>query len=209
MDAILEQPLAQRRLINQAARLRLYLRKAGREPGVYGSERYTRIQDIIRRHDDRIDRRQWTYARLLAGKPIVTTAQVAGWVRSKTGIPAPSAAPAAAPAAAAPAAAAPVGAVSDPVLDKVTEIVSEMTGYSADLLDPDLDLEADLGVDTVKQAEVFAAVRDAYLAAGPKGQARRVIAKSPVTGQSYTMNCLPEEEIVVCRGGNGAVVHIY
>ena len=34
-----------------------------------------------------------------------------------------------------------------------------MTGYPADLLDPDLDLEADLGVDTVKQAEVFAAVR--------------------------------------------------
>ncbi len=26
----------------------------------------------------------------------------------------------------------------------------------------DLDLEADLGVDTVKQAEVFAAVREAY-----------------------------------------------
>jgi NAD(P)-dependent dehydrogenase (short-subunit alcohol dehydrogenase family) len=34
-----------------------------------------------------------------------------------------------------------------------------MTGYPADLLDPELDLEADLGVDTVKQAEVFAAVR--------------------------------------------------
>ena len=32
----------------------------------------------------------------------------------------------------------------------------------ADLLDPDLDLEADLGVDTVKQAEVFAAVRAEY-----------------------------------------------
>jgi hypothetical protein len=29
-------------------------------------------------------------------------------------------------------------------------------------LDPDLDLEADLGVDTVKQAEVFAAVREHY-----------------------------------------------
>ncbi len=38
-------------------------------------------------------------------------------------------------------------------------IVSEMTGYPPDLLDLDLDLEADLGVDTVKQAEVFAAVR--------------------------------------------------
>ena len=47
----------------------------------------------------------------------------------------------------------------DPILDAVTGIVAEMTGYPADLLDPDLDLEADLGVDTVKQAEVFAAVR--------------------------------------------------
>ncbi len=37
-----------------------------------------------------------------------------------------------------------------------------MTGYPADLLEPDLDLEADLGVDTVKQAEVFAAVREHY-----------------------------------------------
>ena len=34
-----------------------------------------------------------------------------------------------------------------------------MTGYPPELLDTDLDLEADLGVDTVKQAEVFAAVR--------------------------------------------------
>jgi acyl transferase domain-containing protein len=55
--------------------------------------------------------------------------------------------------------AAPVG---DDVLDEVTSIVAEMTGYPSDLLDPDLDLEADLGVDTVKQAEVFAAVREHY-----------------------------------------------
>ena len=39
---------------------------------------------------------------------------------------------------------------------------AEMTGYPPELLDPDLDLEADLGVDTVKQAEVFAAVREEY-----------------------------------------------
>ena len=31
-----------------------------------------------------------------------------------------------------------------------------------DLLDMDLDLEADLGIDTVKQAEVFATIREAY-----------------------------------------------
>ena len=41
-------------------------------------------------------------------------------------------------------------------------IVAEQTGYPADLLDMDLDLEADLGIDTVKQAEVFATIREAY-----------------------------------------------
>ena len=41
-------------------------------------------------------------------------------------------------------------------------IVAEQTGYPPDLLDLDLDLEADLGIDTVKQAEVFAAIREAY-----------------------------------------------
>ena len=41
-------------------------------------------------------------------------------------------------------------------------LVAEQTGYPEDLLDMDLDLEADLGIDTVKQAEVFAAIREAY-----------------------------------------------
>ena len=41
-------------------------------------------------------------------------------------------------------------------------IVSEQTGYPTDMLDLDADLEADLGVDTVKQAETFAAIRDQY-----------------------------------------------
>ncbi|MEP7161540.1 MAG: beta-ketoacyl synthase N-terminal-like domain-containing protein, partial [Dermatophilaceae bacterium] len=53
----------------------------------------------------------------------------------------------------------PASLPADEILAKVTGIVAEMTGYPTDLLDPDLDLEADLGVDTVKQAEVFAAVR--------------------------------------------------
>ena len=44
----------------------------------------------------------------------------------------------------------------------MVSIVSEMTGYPPELLDLDLDLEADLGVDTVKQAEVFAAVRERF-----------------------------------------------
>ncbi len=45
---------------------------------------------------------------------------------------------------------------------KVLAIVAEKTGYPEDMLEMDLDLEADLGVDTVKQAETFAAVREAY-----------------------------------------------
>ena len=42
------------------------------------------------------------------------------------------------------------------------EIVAEKTGYPKDMLDLDLDLEADLGIDTVKQAEMFAAIRATY-----------------------------------------------
>lgn len=50
----------------------------------------------------------------------------------------------------------------DEIKQNVLAMVSEKTGYPVDMLDPDLDLEADLGVDTVKQAEVFAAVRERY-----------------------------------------------
>ncbi len=50
----------------------------------------------------------------------------------------------------------------DPVKERVLAMVAEKTGYPVDMLDLDLDLEADLGVDTVKQAEVFAAIREIY-----------------------------------------------
>ena len=62
---------------------------------------------------------------------------------------------------AAPAAVAEV-ATDDAIQEKVLEIVAEKTGYPKEMLDLDLDLEADLGIDTVKQAEMFAAVRAAY-----------------------------------------------
>ncbi len=50
----------------------------------------------------------------------------------------------------------------DSVKDRVLALVAEKTGYPIDMLDLDLDMEADLGVDTVKQAEVFASIRQAY-----------------------------------------------
>ena len=51
---------------------------------------------------------------------------------------------------------------SDAVMDQVLNIIADQTGYPVDMLEPDLDLEADLGIDTVKQAETFVAIRQAF-----------------------------------------------
>ncbi len=50
----------------------------------------------------------------------------------------------------------------DPVRAYCVNLLSEKTGYPAEMLDLDLDLEADLGIDTVKQAELFAELREHY-----------------------------------------------
>ena len=48
------------------------------------------------------------------------------------------------------------------IQEKILDIVSNKTGYPKDMLDLDLDLEADLGIDTVKQAETFSEIRAAF-----------------------------------------------
>ena len=74
----------------------------------------------------------------------------------------PKSAPPAAPAVAAPVSEpAPVDS-GDVVVAQVLDIVSAETGYPPDMLDPDLDMEAALGIDTVKQAETFAAIRESF-----------------------------------------------
>ncbi len=88
-----------------------------------------------------------------------TLGHVIGFVRTmRPDLGAPTAAPVAATPAAAPA----IAPDGDPVASQVLVIVADKTGYPSDMLDLDLDLEADLGVDTVKQAETFAAVRAAF-----------------------------------------------
>ena len=62
----------------------------------------------------------------------------------------------------APAVASPADGAGDSVKERILELMVEKTGYPKDMLDLDLDLEADLGVDTVKQAEMFAAIREIY-----------------------------------------------
>ncbi|RSD07361.1 type I polyketide synthase [Amycolatopsis eburnea] len=40
------------------------------------------------------------------------------------------------------------------VLETVVEVIGERTGYPVDMIEPDLDLEADLSVDSIKRAEI-------------------------------------------------------
>jgi len=79
-----------------------------------------------------------------AAAPIAATAQPA--------VAAPS--PVAAPAAEAPAAEAKPALSGEELLKAVQAIVSERTGYPVEMLDPDLDLEADLSIDSIKRIEI-------------------------------------------------------
>ncbi|CAH9051649.1 hypothetical protein PSECIP111951_00438 [Pseudoalteromonas holothuriae] len=80
---------------------------------------------------------------------------------------------AAAPVAAAPAEVAPVSEAGqidleqrsyfesldiDIICNMLVEIVSDKTGYPTDMIDPDMDLESDLGIDSIKRIEIFAAL---------------------------------------------------
>ncbi|UIX30800.1 type I polyketide synthase [Streptomyces sp. GQFP] len=78
-----------------------------------------------------------------------TAAAVTAWLAARlttTAVTAPILA--AAPVSAA------VGFSEADVLGVVLEIISERTGYPVDMIEPDLDLEADLGIDSIKRAEI-------------------------------------------------------
>ncbi len=51
---------------------------------------------------------------------------------------------------------------AEQISDKVKGYISEKTGYPLELLEDDADLEADLGIDSVKQAEILAKVKDEF-----------------------------------------------
>ncbi len=55
-----------------------------------------------------------------------------------------------------------VGTGEEEVRARILALLSDKTGYPADMLDTDLDLEADLGIDTVKQAEFISEVREIF-----------------------------------------------
>lgn len=51
------------------------------------------------------------------------------------------------------------GIDSESLIASLLEIVSDRTGYPSDMLEPTLDLEADLGIDSIKRIEIFNSFR--------------------------------------------------
>src|SRR5204863_8944053 len=57
----------------------------------------------------------------------------------------------------------------DETIRRLVALVSERTGYPPDVLGLDLDLEADLGVDSIKRVEIVSAMQNVGLLAGRDG----------------------------------------
>ncbi len=55
---------------------------------------------------------------------------------------------------------APAAAAAAPVLPTLLAIVADKTGYPAETINPDMDLEADLGIDSIKRVEILSAVAE-------------------------------------------------
>ncbi|MBI4060061.1 MAG: acyltransferase domain-containing protein, partial [Elusimicrobia bacterium] len=91
-----------------------------------------------------VEQQQALYARMSGGAPAPAAASVP--VRVPAFVPARTAAPAVAAAAAAAAPSPDSG-----VLPALIAVVSEKTGYPADTIGPDMDLEGDLGIDSIKR----------------------------------------------------------
>ena len=105
----------------------------------------------------------WPYTAPWEGKPSVSTAQPSQ--PSPKPEPAPKAAPmesSPAPSAPAAPAAAPTVVNDENMVATVIDVVVNHTGYPADFVELDQDLEGELGIDTVKQAEIMADIRDRF-----------------------------------------------
>ncbi|MFD8856247.1 beta-ketoacyl synthase N-terminal-like domain-containing protein, partial [Streptomyces vinaceus] len=94
-----------------------------------------------------------------------TLDDIAGFLgeASGTSAPAPAPAPAVAPVAAAPA---PSVEVDGAVLDALLEVVAEKTGYPVEMLEPGMDVEADLGIDSIKRVQIMGALQERFPVSG-------------------------------------------
>ncbi|HVH22093.1 MAG TPA: SDR family NAD(P)-dependent oxidoreductase, partial [Pseudonocardia sp.] len=79
---------------------------------------------------------------------IRTAAELATWLTAAVGEPAPAAGPA-------------TGPLDDP-LAVITALISERTGYPIEMIEPDLDLERDLSIDSIKRTELAGELATRY-----------------------------------------------
>ena len=98
----------------------------------------------------------WPITAEFEGKPTPSSLALKSEVSAPAPTPEPSAAPQPAPIVGEPAAA------SGDVVATVIDVVVTHTGYPADFVELDQDLEGDLGIDTVKQAEIMADIREKF-----------------------------------------------
>ncbi|MGX1505099.1 UNVERIFIED_CONTAM: acyl transferase domain-containing protein/NADP-dependent 3-hydroxy acid dehydrogenase YdfG [Streptomyces graminofaciens] len=61
---------------------------------------------------------------------------------------------------------APVSVPGGAVLGALVEVVAEKTGYPAEMLEPGMDLEADLGIDSIKRVQIMGALQDRFPVSG-------------------------------------------
>ena len=54
------------------------------------------------------------------------------------------------------------GVTLDELTKGLLEIVAEKTGYPADMLELEMDLEADLGIDSIKRVEILGSLEERY-----------------------------------------------
>ncbi|MET9734669.1 SDR family NAD(P)-dependent oxidoreductase, partial [Streptomyces sp. NPDC006458] len=76
--------------------------------------------------------------------------------------------------AAAPAVQAPAGPDATAVSAALLDVVGQKTGYPTDMLDLDMDVEADLGIDSIKRVEIMGVMQERFgagVAAGPEALA--------------------------------------
>ncbi len=52
------------------------------------------------------------------------------------------------------------GVFGEELSDSLIAIITEKTGYPPEVINPDMDLEADLGIDSIKRVEIFAAAQE-------------------------------------------------
>ncbi|MFW7378756.1 MAG: SDR family NAD(P)-dependent oxidoreductase [Oligoflexus sp.] len=74
-------------------------------------------------------------------------------------------------------------------LPVILKLIAEKTGYPTDMLNPDMHLESDLGIDSIKRVEIFAALQDEFpvlagLAADQLAQMESIADILTLVGQS-------------------------